>query len=114
MKEWKGIILVLSLALVGCGEPGEEWLQDGFMWDVTQSEWRDATAVQRIGTAGLWLKKLQRDGLLSFDVPVAELKPKAETLARCINELDAKGAASNEQAAGQAIVCVNLLGWGKK
>ena len=79
-------VLAVALALTGCGDPAEAWLQDGFMGDVSQEKWNGATPVQQIGTAGIWLKRIQADDLLVFKVPEAELKPKATELAQCINE----------------------------
>lgn len=115
MKLWKVLCLGVVFSLSGCGDPAEDWIKDGFMYEITQKEWDQASGVQRIGTAGIWLKRLQANGLLSFDgVSVADLKPLAVELTQCINELSANGGAYNEKAAGQAIVCVNLLGWAKK
>lgn len=106
-------VLAVALVLTGCGDPAEAWLQDGFMGDVSQEKWNGATPVQQVGTAGIWLNRIQADDLLVFKVPVAELKPKATELAQCINELVAKGGAVNKEAYQQGIVCINMLGWSK-
>lgn len=110
----KGVgALALVVALAGCGESRPEWMKAAWEHDVDQQRWQESLPEMKVATAGLWLQRLQENGMLTLDKPVADMEPEARELASCIDAaLSGGDGLSSQQVGRYSALCVQRLGYG--
>lgn len=103
--------LVLVGAMSGCSDPDSDWLYDGSSVGLDRQQWSEAQPGRKLGTAGFWLRNLNKDGWLIDGALVEgpEFKQNAQMLVDC---LDSSIIVSKAETNHLVASCVQTMGWG--
>ncbi|HGF4956662.1 TPA: hypothetical protein ACF33T_004435 [Vibrio parahaemolyticus] len=102
--------LALVAGLVGCSDPEIEWLYNGSSVGLDRQGWLESSADRRLGTAGFWLRGLNKDGWLKDPAMIEgeSFKKNAQQLAECV---DSSIAVSQAETNHLVASCVSVMGW---
>ncbi|EGQ9107525.1 hypothetical protein DDM60_002708 [Vibrio cholerae] len=108
----KLLVMVGALSLFGCGDANTQWLSKGYSVGLDRAGWMSADADTQLGTAGHWLKSLQKNGFLNDESITSEqsLKENATLLMECLN---AAMPFSDQETNYLVADCVKVNGWFK-
>jgi hypothetical protein len=102
--------IILAAAMISLPAAAlAEWYSGGTMHRATLAEWRTADPEDRLATAADWSVRILGENRVR-QVGMAGIRPYAEQLVACVNEVALEEGAAHFSAAEMAAACSTLLG----